>query len=409
MQLSLSARLLVAYTQSTKKDIVNMYKSKPNFPKDEAEIDALLKGFDALMPPGINEGKQKLYSKYLAKQLFGINPPSWVVNEDEPRVKATLLAFETAIKDKRLQGPAANIETYDTLADAMEAAASEKEEKDRTGFTLENLPEQAELAGQPGNPKQAVAEGAEVIAQQGPWKVYRVKKGDPKGKEAGSWLGANKWWGVKWCVGRDYSGNAWEGRPYMDQGDFYFFARDGRSRYAMATDGRSGDLYNPADSVIWRTNQRNDGNFPALQATADQLNLPLDFSAVSSLPNELVPVLQAATKVDTYLAQIVPESQLKEVDTSSLDQIIAKTDASALVEDLNKNSNYRGKGMTDAILGRCVSKQNKNGMKDFSANWDQFSESLMIAYIEALASAGFKALPPSLEDYFVKEAENFEF
>lgn len=407
MQLALTAKLLFAEVSgSTKKTIVQMYNNKPSFPKEEAEIDSTLATLDSLLPQGLPPNKQKVYLRYLAKQLWGITPPGWVIGEDEPRVKQTLAQFELALKEKRLQGSAANIESYPTLQDAAEAAGVEKEQKVKSEFSIDNLPEQAELAGQPGNPRQAVAEGSKVIAADGAWKCYKINQGDPKGKEAGSWLGANKWWGVSWCVGRDYSGTQWKGRPYMDNGNFYFLVKDGVSRYAIATDQSAADLYNPADSVIWRTGNTASGSFPSLDATAQKLGVTLDLGVVSSLPQDALGILRAATAADPYLAERIPQNQLGEIDTAALDKIIINTDATALVKDLNTNANHRGMGVVNGIIARCVARK---VAKDFSGAWDQFSEAAMSAYIEALAAAGYKSLPPSLEEYFIKEAENFEF
>jgi hypothetical protein len=139
------------------------------------------------------------------------------------------------------------------------------------------------------------------------------------------------------------------------------------------------------------------------------LGAEFNASSVSSLPQEALGILRAATAADPYLAGLIPPDQLNETDTASLDKIIASCPAEGLVKDLNSNSGYRGKGVTAGIVNRCVAKNNKNGAKDFSAVWDQFGEQAMIMYIEALATNGYKELPPSLEAYFVKEAENFEF
>ena len=421
MKLSLTARLFLAdVSGSTKATIMQMYKAKPTFPKDEAQIDAVLAALDSTLPPGLPSNRQKVYLKYLAKQLWGITPPGFVLKmapdgqidfEDKPRVSSTLANFEQAIKDQTLTGEATNVEAYATLSDMQEAAATEKGQKVKAKFTIDNLPEEAESSkgGQPGNPRQAVAEGSKVIAQDGSWKCYKIKAGDPKGKEAGSWLGMNGWWGVSWCVGRDYSSEAWKSRPYMNEGDFYFLVRDGISRYAIATDGSKADVYNPADDVIWQTGGASGGNFPSLEATAKQLGAEFNASSVSSLPQEALGILRAATAADPYLAGLIPPDQLNETDTASLDKIIASCPAEGLVKDLNSNSGYRGKGVTAGIVNRCVAKNNKNGAKDFSAVWDQFGEQAIIMYIEALATNGYKELPPSLEAYFVKEAENFEF
>jgi hypothetical protein len=356
----------------------------------------------------------------LAKQLWGINPPGFALMmdpngqidfEDKPRVSSTLANFEQAIKNKTLVGEAANIESYGTLSDVQEAASKEKDQKVKAEFSIDNLPTQAESSkgGQPGNPRQAVAEGSKVIAQDGAWKCYKINKGDPKGKEAGSWLGMNGWWGVSWCVGRDYSGEAWKSRPYMNDGGFYFLVRDGVSRYAIATDDSKADVYNPADDVIWSTGGSQGGQFPALEATAQKMGVQFSVNSVSSLPQEALGILRAATAADPYLAERIPADQLNETDTNQLDQVIAATPAEALVKDLNSNAGYRGRGVTAGIINRCVAKNNKNGAKDFSACWDQFGEQAMIIYIEALAANGYKALPPTLEAYFIKEAENFEF
>lgn len=407
MQLSLSARLFLAEVSgSTKKSIMQMYQNKPTFPKEEAEVDAALNAMDQCLPQGLPPNKQKVYLRYLAKQLWGINPPGWKLGEDEPRVKQTLAAFELALKEKRLSGNAANIEGYATLQDAAEAAGTEKEQKVKAEFSIDNLPEEADLAGQPGNPRKDVAEGSKVIATAGAWKCYKINQGDPKGKAAGSWLGANKWWGVSWCVGRDYSGTAWQSRPYMDEGNFYFLVKDGISRYAIATDSYKADLYNPADSVIWTTKGTSNGSFPNLEATAQKLGVAFDPTTITTLPSDTLEILRAATQADPYLAERIPPTQLNDTDTGSIDRLIIDTEPSALVKDLNANSNHRGMGIVNGLLARCVSRK---VAKDFSGVWDQFNESVMIAYIEALAAAGYKSLPPSLDDYFVKEAENFEF
>ena len=419
MQLSLTARLFLAdVSGSTKATIVQMYKAKPNFPKEDAQVTAVHAAMDSALPQGLQSNRQKLYLKYLAKQLWGINPPGFVLTispegavdfEDKPRVSSTLANFEQA--DKTLTGNAANIESYETLADVQEAAATEKEQKVKAQFTLENLPEEGESSkgGQPGFPRKAVAEGSKIIAQADGWKCYKIKQSDPKGKEAGSWLGMNAWWGVKWCVGRDYSGNAWEGRPYMDQGEFYFFAKNGISRYAISTDRNGAAIYNPADDRTDIGQHKESGKFPAMEAAAAGAGLTLDTSSISSLPAEVIPIIRATVAVDPYLAERIPQDQLQEANTESLDKIIALTPADAMVKDLNNNSGYRGRDLTKGIISRCVAKNNKNGAKDFTQVWDQFNESTMIMYIEALASAGYRELPPSLEQYFIKEAENFEF
>lgn len=412
MKLSLQARLLLAVSQSAKKEIIRLYQSKPNFPKSEEEQQALFNKLDTLMPPGIPEGKAKVYTIYLAKQLYGITPPGWVLDEDEQRVTDTLEALELAIKEHRLQGNEANIDSYATLSDVLTAATKEKKKEKEHGINIDDLPEKAESTkgGQPGNPRKAVAEGATVVAQVGAWKVYRLDRGDPKGKEALSWLAMNGWWGGRWCVGRDYSGDAWRGRPYQNQGNFYIFARNGKTEWPMSTDGRSATLWSKADDPIWNSQiSHGGGSFPNLEKTAKSMGLTLSFGEVSTLPNELVPILKAAIEVDSYLAQLIPESQLVEVPATDLDAIIAKTPAEELVQDLNQNTGGRAVGAIQAILGRCVSKTNPNGIKSFKGQWDKFSESTMIKYIEALASAGWTALPPSLEEYFVQEAENFEF
>jgi hypothetical protein len=169
MKLSLTARLFLAdVSGSTKATIMQMYKAKPTFPKDEAQIDAVLAALDSTLPPGLPSNRQKVYLKYLAKQLWGITPPGFVLKmapdgqidfEDKPRVSSTLANFEQAIKDQTLTGEATNVEAYATLSDMQEAAATEKGQKVKAKFTIDNLPEEAESSkgGQPGNPRQAVA------------------------------------------------------------------------------------------------------------------------------------------------------------------------------------------------------------------------------------------------------------
>ncbi len=419
MKLSLQARLLLAVSQSAKKQILTQYQAKPNFPKTEEEQTALFDKFDSLMPPGIPEGKAKVYSFYLAKQLFALNPPGWVMNEDEDRVKATLVAFELAIKERRLQGNEANIDSYETLADAMEAATVEKEEKGRTAFTLSSLPEKTTGADKDtegswdqwaGTPKSDVEKGSKIIAQAGPWKAYFIKQADPNGPAAGSWLGLNKWWNVGWCVGRD---RMWNTVDYMKRGNFFFLAKNDKPVYAISSQaGRDATLWNRADEPtdLTRGGQDSGSKYPSLEATATSMGLVFDLTTLSTLPQDIIPILQAIIEAEPSMKELIKEGQLKQMDTSTIDKVVAKTAVADLVKDLNASaSGYRNEGAIKAILSRCVSKQNKEGVKDFSAVWDQFSESLMIKYIEALAAAGWTALPPSLEEYFVKEAENFEF
>ena len=418
-KLSLQARLLLAVSQSAKKQILTQYQAKPNFPKTEEEQTAMFAKFDSLMPPGIPEGKAKIYSFYLAKQLFALNPPGWIMDEDEDRVKATLVAFESAIKERRLQGAEANIDSYETLRDAMDAATVEKEEKGRTLFTLANLPEKTtgETKGHegswdqwPGTPRADVEKGSKVIAEVGPWKAYFIKQADPNGPAAGSWLGLNKWWNVGWCVGRD---RMWNTVDYMKRGNFFFLVKNDKPVYAISSQaGHDATLWNRADEPtdLTRGGQDAGSKYPSLEATAASMGLTFDLTSLSTLPQDIIPILQAIIEAEPSMKALIKEGQLKQMDTSTIDQIIAKTATADLVKDLNASaSGYRNEGTIKAILARCVSRQNRKGLKDFSAVWDQFSESLMIKYIEALAAGGHTALPPSLEAYFVKEAESFEF
>lgn len=179
----------------------------------------------------------------------------------------------------------------------------------------------------------------------------------------------------------------------------------------MSTTDRGATLWNPKDNVVWDTSEQSNasGNFPALQATADSMGVDVSLSGVSTLPHELIPILRAATEVDPHLKNLIPESQLVEQDTSVLDSVITATPADKLVEDLNNSAGVRTRNTVKAILTRCTSKTNKNGVKDFSQVWGNMSENLMVLYIEALARNGWKSLPTSLENYFIQEAENFTF
>lgn len=403
-------------SNALKREIVNLYGAKPGFPQGDQAVDEMLSHVESLMPQGdiygINESKKKVFIKYLCKGLFNMTPPDWVLGEDDPRVKNTLQAFMVACKDHRLEGTGTDINTYGSLSDVLDASTEKKQEDDTTGpgFTLDNLPEEAEVADQPGNPRKAVAEGSTVIATEGEWKVYRVKQGSAKGKEAASWLGCNSWWDVHWCIGRDYAGPAWKDRPYINEGDFYFFVRSGRSVYAMSTSSGGANLWNPPDSVIWSTESRNEANFPSLQKTAKAMGMELNLSDLSTLPHEIMPVLRKAVAVDPYLAKVVPASQLQSgMTTDQLASIVANTDAAALVADLNNNTGYRAMGVTKAILGICVDKTNKNGIKEFEGTYDDFSEQLMLAYIEAIAAAGWKEPPASFEAYLEEQAKSFTF
>lgn len=408
MLFKLTARLLVAVSNSTKREIVKIYSKNPNFPTEEAEVDSLMGVFDSVMPSGIPEGKKKIYALYLAKQLFGLSHPSWVVGDAQShtKVKGTLVAFELAQKEKRLTGQKADINQYETLQDVMNASAVEKEQKRKTQLTLENLPE---TTPDGETPKSDVENGSQVIASDGAWKVYKIKKGDPAGKQAGSWLGHNKWWGVEWCIGRDR--NSWESRRYMDAGDFYFFAENGISRYAMATDGRTADIYNPGDTVVWNTDwAEGEIKLPSLEKAAQRLGVSFDMGSLSSLPHELIPVLSKAVQVDPYLSSLVPQNQLVQTDVDTVDAIINATPALDLVQDLESYSRSEGtKGVVRSILSRCTSRTNKQGLKDFTGVWSEMSESLLVLYIEALGVNKWTSLPPSLEEYLIKAAEEFSF
>ena len=87
MFFKLTARLLVAVSNSTKREIVKIYSKNPNFPTEEAEVDSLMDVLDSVMPSGIPEGKKKIYALYLAKQLFGLSRPSWVVGDAQSHTK----------------------------------------------------------------------------------------------------------------------------------------------------------------------------------------------------------------------------------------------------------------------------------------------------------------------------------
>jgi len=366
----------LAVSNAIKQEIVNRFGSKPNFPKEN--LDSTLDQIEKLVPTG---NKAKTYILWLSNQLWGITPPGFVLGEDDARVKPLIYNFDEAVNKKKLSGPQADINKYKDLESIQKAVG--EEEKEPEGM-VEYTDEQ----------KAIVEKGSEVIYNQGGWVVYRINKGNNKDHfAAAKLLCDNDIHNVGWCVGRGTT-------SYLVEGNFYVVEKNGRSKYAISTDANSATIWNPSDTPVWTTSGTG-GDFHNIARAAISLGIKLDFSTLSSLPRELVPLMKEVVPKDPYLAERIPADQLTEGDTGPLDKVLFGMDKSKIIEDLNENfSSHRTVGSAAAIMGRCIALK-----MDFAGTYDNFSEETMLAYIELLAAAGYKSLPKSFEDYIVSELE----
>lgn len=380
-----------SYTNTALNEIKTLYSAKPGFPKTDEEVDTLLKSLETLLPQGLNSGKQKFYLLYLCKNLFGLPAPNFILTdgEDAGRVKETLSSWEEAQAllpsnrrdiSKKLDGK------FQDLSDAMTFLRELTEEKEEALPTMGILtPEEVAK----------VDAGAKVIASVGGWDLYEIKQGDPAGPEAGLVLGDNKRWGVQWCVGRDVS----YGKMYMPNGDFWFFVKNGRSKFAMSSiKDREATIWDASDKRAWESARSRQNAPKNVSAKAQELGATI--GSISTLPSELVPILTAGVQVSEQLAKFVPASELSQ-DTTGLDTVIKQIGMDELISDINSGG---GSNVGPALVSRAIALK-----RDFTGKWDQFSEDGLIAFINAWALSGAKALPPDLEQALIDDAPNFTF
>ena len=380
-----------SYTNTALNEVKKLYSAKPGFPETDEEIDPLLKSLEALLPQGLNPGKQKFYLLYLCKNLFGLPTPNFVLTdgEDSDRVKETVSSWEAAqalLPPARRDISKGGDGRFQDLSDALTYLRGLTEEKEEAQPTLGVLtPEEVS----------AVDAGAKVVASANGWDLYEIKQGDPKGPDAGLVLGDNKRWGVSWCVGREPH----YGRMYMDHGDFWFFVKAGRPKYAMSSQkDRDATIWDASDKRAWVSSQSRQNAPKNVSEKAQEMGVAL--GSISSIPPDLLPILTAGTKVSEQMAKLVPATELSQ-DTSGLDSVIKQVDMDALITDINSGGHSN---VGPALVSRAIAVK-----RDFTGKWDKFNEEGLIAFINAWALSGAKALPPDLEQALIADAPNFTF
>lgn len=389
----------LAWSNSLKNEVGKRWGNTPNFPQDDAALAAFLDSVEKLTPAG---PKQKVYTLYLCGQYFAFNPPAWQPGEDDAVIRPLIFNFDKLVTKGKLTGAQSDINSYkalDQLKSTVQKAIDEAEEGSKSRPENDDESEGALDRFDVHRTKylpQDLADikaGSTVITEVNGFAVYKIKQHpDETGKVAAQLLcnnGINK---VSWCVGRGTV-------RYLEDGPFYVFVKDGRSRFAMSSEmsQKTATIWNPADTPIWVTTSGGATGMPNLQKAAQASGIPLDMSKISSLPAELVPVIAQARKHDPEMAVLVPEAHLVAGDTAPLDKAIMATPLQGLVSDLkNAFSSERSMGIGAAVMGRCVALH-----YDFSEEYSMFDENLLVAYIEMLAGAGQK-LPTSLEDALVE-------
>ena len=377
-----------AVSNAIKSGAIARYGKKPNFPQDEKEIDVLLNHLEELIPDP-QGSKAKKYFEFLLKLLFGMNPPGFVLGEDDYKVKPLLTLYHKLSGNGALQGTAANLQDYVTLED-LEAACDkvnkEKKEKKRGFYT----PEQEAI----------IKAGSQVIYSEGGWVVHMIPKGkDEKGLKAGLVLCDNDIHNVKWCVGRGTN----YGNMYIPNGNFYVLEHDGHSEYAISSDDRSATIWNPADTPIFQTGGDSMGTFPRLEAIAKSKGIDANFADISSLPTLIVPVLPAVTKKDKYLAERIPEKLLVQGDTAAIAKVLHIAPIKDVVEDLNQNyTSRRSINAAAAIMAVAVDPKVNISFKE---GFPLMTTETFIGFLEAYAAKVGKVLPADAEAFLLSEIE----
>ena len=359
-----------------RKDIVTQFSNCSGFPQTDEELDNILQQLDKLCPQNV---KTKQYILFLCKQLWKLDPPGFILGEDEAAVRKTLHDFDKLVSTKALSGKDADIHSYATLGDLSSRIRSLKE--DHAVKSVEYTEEQQKV----------LEKGATIVARDGDWVAYCCK-GTAAGKAAAQLLCDNDLHGVSWCVGRGTT-------RYLDEGNFYVLEKNGVSRYAISTEQAGATIWNPSDVPVWNT-MKHGGSASNLEAQAKSMGIQLDFSNMSTLPEDIIGILKAATAKDSYLAKKIPSSQLVSGDYKQLDQVILACSASGLIDDLNDLfESERSVGLGSLILGRAIAIH-------YPFDWARMATNSMVAFIELYAATGAKSLPEDLEAFFIADIES---
>ena len=367
-----------AWSKTIKNEVQRLFQGKadyPNFPEDEAELDQTLTILESWLPDGLGT-KVKPYLIYLCKKLFQ-SAPEFTIRDghDEDEVGPTLKKH----REKYPTGPESDCGNFRKTINDLKTEVKEEDEAKGEEFSTDDM--------------SVITAGADVIGSAGGWQIYKCDKkvkGDAAIKAMGR-LCNNKKTGVTWCTGEDRGPVT----AYINNGPFYVVTKDGRTRYALAHQQGPQiiDIIPPENVVVWSTGDHEaSGKFANLEATAARINTPFDFSTISSIPTELIPVLTEAEKVDAHLKQMVPVPP--PFDKETLKKVVHATPLDQLVADWNKNE--RDKGRTQAIMGVSIDLR-----QDLKAVYEAFTTDTLNSYITSLAAAGYTSLPKSLEDFIV--------
>ena len=399
----------LAWSNAIKAEVLRRWGKSQSMPKttegqvDEVALGKILDSIEAMVPPG---PKQKAYTLYLAGQFFAFNPPAWVPGEDDAVIRPLMFNFDKLVTKGKLTGPQADINGYKGL-DQLKAAVGKLMDEAHQPVGGPDVPDEEEAQ----KPRfdvhrtkylpQDIADikaGSAIVAEAGGWAVYKIRANpDEAGKIAAQLLcnnGINK---VSWCVGRGTL-------SYLDQGPFYVLVQGGKSRFAISSvlRDKTATIWNAADTPVWVTTSGDgDHAMPNLVYTAQEKGIPLDLTKISSLPADILPVMAAATQADPELAALVPPAHLVQGDTAMLDKAIMVCSPTGLTQDLSSAfGSERTVGIGAAIMGRCIALH-----YDFSQEYSEFDETLLVAYIELLAAAG-QGLPKSLEAAIIQAIQN---
>ena len=379
-----------AWSKAIKNEITTLCQGKPaypRFPEDEAELDATLTTLESFLPPNLGT-KVKPYMIYLCKQYFQANPAFNIGTNpvDEDGVREAL----TKHKEKYPTGPDSDCGQFRKPFNVVKREANGEEEEgaeDKYGFTPEDM--------------EFIRLGSTSVASVGGWELFKFDK-KAKGQQAVASMGRacnHAKTGCTWCTGEDAGAGA-PNTNYINQGPFYVAQKGGKTRWAFAhqTLGSNGlDLINLENVVIWKTgDDEAKGHFPNLEAVGTENNIPFDFSTISAIPSELVPLIEEAGKHDSHIAEMIPIPP--PFDKEQLKAILVRCPQDKLVEDWNKNGSS-DKGKVQIIMGISI-----DARQDLKEVYNDFTTETLNNYIISLAAAGYDRLPPSLEDFIV---ENF--
>lgn len=404
------ANVKQAATNAVIKEAQTRYGKNPKFPQTPEEVNALFAGLDALIPQEAQTsgvGKQMYF--YLLKQLFGVEPPGFIIGEDDYRVKPLMKSYYSAVQKNKLRGNDANFDNYRSMED-LEAKLEEVLQVKPKPKTL-GEGEVREVF----NEKEwgAINKGAVVVYNQAGWKMWKVpKSSDAKNMEAARLLCDNPRHGVKWCVGRGSASS------YIPNGDFYVIAFEDNSKYAISShSGRDLTIWNAADTPIFQTasssyrsnNEEISDTPPSIRAAEKKAGVKLpDGGIPSAIPAEIVPILQAVRPKESTI-QMIPEGQLKPMDPAAqsvLYKVMHYVEPEPFVQDVNSMySSVQKYVIAHAYMSAAVSRKVK---MHFSHNaFAAMNKYTMLGYIEALAGAGETSLPSELDDVLITEFDKW--